>query len=29
VPSEADLALPALVLPAILPAAAGPVMEVH
>ena len=29
VPSEADLALPVLVLPAILPAAAGPVMEVH
>jgi DNA-binding response OmpR family regulator len=29
VPSEADLALPLLALPAILPAAAGPVMEVH
>jgi DNA-binding response OmpR family regulator len=29
VPSEADLALPVLVLPAILPAAASPVMEVH
>lgn len=29
VPSEADLALPVLALPAILPAAAGPVMEVH